>query len=344
MPFDRECAQCGVAFASRKRDARFCTIACVVASRTVFNRLPRACPTCGKTFVPPKQNRGQVYCSMSCRSKVCRVDRQPKPCRRCGKDTSNITYCGRECYNAVRQRPNWTCHNCGKEFYRKLTGVQWYKNKDGKQTNFYCGSQCHADFRRRRAERRCEVCGVGFAIKVSHVGGPRNGGRYCSTECTHKGKVSQIEIVCVQCGKSFNVRKGRADTVRYCSRRCKSHFKGESTPERLIREALDRLGVTYKQEFKIGRRYSLDFLLPDLGVALEADGDYWHANRGDHDRKRDAWIMKHKGIRTVRIKASEIRQCGDLDKLIRRRLASPRCRPAFSLTPPLPGFESVVST
>lgn len=51
----------------------------------------------------------------------------------------------------------------------------------------------------------------------------------------------------------------------------------ETTPERLIRESLERIGVSFEAQAPLGP-YTVDFLVPSLDLVIQADGDFWHAN------------------------------------------------------------------
>jgi very-short-patch-repair endonuclease len=245
-------------------------------------------------------------------------------CRHCGEiaaePTTSAFYCSGACYNAHRITKNtFRCDRCGVEFHRRISGVTYYKMKKDGASKTYCGSQCQREARRSQVAKTCVVCGCSFSVKHSHS----EKIRCCSRECSDKSKSAQIEVKCDFCGKEFSVRLGRKDTVRFCSRRCKVHFKGESGLERVVRESLERLGVSYQQEYRVGRRYSVDFFLPEMRVALEADGDYWHAQRKEHDDRRDRWLMKFRGIKTIRIKASEVYRCREIDRMIEAKLAGP---------------------
>lgn len=51
----------------------------------------------------------------------------------------------------------------------------------------------------------------------------------------------------------------------------------ETNPERILREILTELGLDFLQESPLGF-YTVDFLLPEKRIVLQADGDYWHSN------------------------------------------------------------------
>ena len=65
----RACAQCGVVFSGRRRDAKYCSSACnekAVRKRAVAKRAPvmRVCVGCGKRF--EQGRRDQAFCSRPC--------------------------------------------------------------------------------------------------------------------------------------------------------------------------------------------------------------------------------------------------------------------------------------
>lgn len=59
-----------------------------------------------------------------------------------------------------------------------------------------------------------------------------------------------------------------------------------------------------EREYKAGR-YRLDFAIPAMMLAFEADGEYWHD--ADHDAKRDAWLGSQ-GWQVVRYTGTQIRE------------------------------------
>jgi predicted nucleic acid-binding Zn ribbon protein len=56
------CVQCGGTIHHRQKHQKFCSAACVKASRRIA---PRECPVCGDPFVP--RNKPQRVCSIACR-------------------------------------------------------------------------------------------------------------------------------------------------------------------------------------------------------------------------------------------------------------------------------------
>jgi len=60
------------------------------------------------------------------------------------------------------------------------------------------------------------------------------------------------------------------------ARMAKFHRK-ETGPERLTREMLEGLEADFMPQAPLGH-YTVDFLVPDIKLVIQADGDYWHAH------------------------------------------------------------------
>jgi very-short-patch-repair endonuclease len=95
-------------------------------------------------------------------------------------------------------------------------------------------------------------------------------------------------------------------------------------PEQQFSKILDALNLRYETQKRI-EKYICDFYLPDYGIVVEVDGDYWHANPSKFeaddliggkkmkaseiwklDEKKSASI-KSKGYPLIRYWASEIK-------------------------------------
>lgn len=64
-----------------------------------------------------------------------------------------------------------------------------------------------------------------------------------------------------------------------------------SSIERKVADCLKQLKLSFGHNVKIGR-YFADFVIFD-NVIIECDGEYWHRNSGELDRKRDSWLHDH---------------------------------------------------
>ena len=203
-------------------------------------------------------------------------------------------YCSTRCYRLdFRKGEESVCVHCGSAFYRAPSRLQQY-----------CSRVCHDAARHNPIYHICAYCDIQYPVtgkkkaQVSH---------FCSARCKYAAKIRPyIEKICDQCGKTYRTPQRFADVARFCSYSCFHLFRGETSLERTIRIALDALSINYQQEYPINA-YCIDFFLPDIAVALECDGTFWHEipGVGDKDRRRDAELKKQ-GITTIRIRDSEL--------------------------------------
>ena len=91
--------------------------------------------------------------------------------------------------------------------------------------------------------------------------------------------------------------------------------RSETNPERKVREYLERAGIHFCQEFKIGT-YWIDFYLPEARLAIEVDGEYWHSSEKvmARDKQKDAFLQSQ-GVDFLRIKE---RVVDSLDVIVKR--------------------------
>ena len=114
--------------------------------------------------------------------------------------------------------------------------------------------------------------------------------------------------ICPVCGKEYRAISDFKDRRQiYCSHDCYMRSRLETTPEKIMREFLDKIGVVYKQEYKIGK-YWADFYLPKYNAVIEVDGDYWHSlpDVKEKDTRKDKYL-KSKGINVMHIKECELK-------------------------------------
>lgn len=76
----------------------------------------------------------------------------------------------------------------------------------------------------RTIPRVCLQCGDPFLVWEHCV---RAGyGNYCSRTCHHESRRRRVQKTCAGCGFQFWVIPARAETARFCSRKCKSKNYG----------------------------------------------------------------------------------------------------------------------
>jgi very-short-patch-repair endonuclease len=175
--------------------------------------------------------------------------------------------------------------------------------------------------RQRQIQKSCLVCGKEFTVSPAF-----DCLKHCSKACSVQAQrdamaESMVTLTCQHCGEEFVV-PGYRSYYKYCGRSCQRARHGETSIERMVREALEALRVPFEQERQVGV-YCLDFFLPSYAIALEVDGDYWHTlpSAIERDKRRDQY-MASKGITTIRIRQYEIEaHRHDVMSLVMHRLA-----------------------
>lgn len=298
------CNQCGKEFKTRSTKVKFCSHKCYAESRKVINNF--TCNFCGKIFHRRTNNDRRtkhIFCSKKCSDESKRKV-FPKPCQYCGKIFTPInkkmSFCSRTCYESSRTNITIkTCIGCHKTFTVKTSIAHRYK---------YCSLEC----KRKNSGniiKNCKRCGKPFVYKSCDI--QRHLYRhYCSEECRRP----PIIIKCANCGKE--IRKVPSENRKFCCFACYRSFTGETSIETKMREALTRLGLTYIQEYGIGR-YSIDFALVNQKIAIEADGNFWHDPI--KDKRKDGTLNRY-GWTVVRFTETEINNTTDLERLIVNKL------------------------
>lgn len=264
------------------------------------------CERCGKLFNRrPSEAQTARYCSIECYY----PPRDMVICQGCGKEylpqtSTHGKYCSQEC---MRNRVEKQCPQCHKTFFVRASKSAKY---------IYCSIEC-----RRAASTSvvltCPTCGKEFTKQASQST------QYCSYDCAYA--LHRAIIICAYCGKERTVKKYRiAEGVRCCSNRCatllrmrdgfepsymgKKRQSGYHTDiETMTENVLIALDIPFIFEHKV-HQYSVDFVLPTLGIALECDGWQHLTERGrardvirDAALTKEGWCVIHvtdKAIRT----------------------------------------------
>jgi len=172
--------------------------------------------------------------------------------------------------------------------------------------------------RAARTERPCGSCGAVMRLLPCQ----RARKRYCSPVCMYEAKrrvtgpehplYRLIERPCEFCGAVKMVKPAKLAEFRFCSRQCHgsamaSFYPRTSSIERALRAELDRRGIAWQGEYRIGP-WSVDLAFPPRRLVVEADGDYWHsaATIQQRDKRKDAYLAGH-GWRVLRLSESAIK-------------------------------------
>lgn len=100
-----------------------------------------------------------------------------------------------------------------------------------------------------------------------------------------------------------------------CSEGCtlklaRRNIKQERTSiEVKMAEELQKRDIDYIEQYNLGDKFRLDFLLPEYGIVIECDGDYWHnlPEVKTRDKSKNAYI-KACGYSLCRFWESEINE------------------------------------
>lgn len=129
-------------------------------------------------------------------------------------------------------------------------------------------------------------------------------------------------VSCIICGNNYNVRpyafRKIAEGYRQpcCSQNCKRIYaqtqikKARTSIEVKMAEELARREVEYIEQYNLGSKFALDFFLPEYGIVVECDGNYWHTlpDVAKRDKSKNAYI-KACGYTLFRFWESEINEC-----------------------------------
>ena len=218
----------------------------------------------------------------------------------------------------------FSCENCERQFYLSPSQAKQHEDASHRRGRF-CSRKCQREF--HAVIKTCPVCEKEFTVPQ----GTADRYTVCSWEC----RTANIpEYSCDRCGKTFTSREQRwipkhcseecrrppeyitcktcgiefrkipSDEDRqFCSFACYRKSNSETLIEERTRLTLDSLSIEYNQEFKCGR-YSIDFYIPSMNLAIECDGSYWHQDK-KKDANRDRYIKKM-GIMVIHFSEDEI--------------------------------------
>lgn len=274
--------------------------------------LVKTCQQCKSSFIA--KNPFRRFCSYACSGASKRTSLPTLVCVSCNKqftlkkhrgvDAIKIKYCSRQCYfDGIVNRK--TCAHCGKQFTNR--------------NDIYCSRECVSNSQRKRIGRECATCGKEFQAIPSLIA--RGFGNFCSLKCARAHEKKQpVEFRCARCDNAFTVIPSQLNhrTPKFCSQTCYRNWNGETEIESKVRNALEEIGVFFLQEHPL-LDYHLDFYLPIHAVCIEADGEYWHRYRKEHDSVRDKKLQAL-GVTTIRLDEPEIMNSPDIAQLIRASL------------------------
>lgn len=108
-------------------------------------------------------------------------------------------------------------------------------------------------------------------------------------------------ITCLNCGKKVKVKHYALDKRRFCSTQCFLKYQGPTSIEEKMMDELDKSGYEYKFQEEIGK-YLVDFLLEDMNLIIETDGDFWHDGINE---KRENFLLGE-GYNVIHFTGTEV--------------------------------------
>lgn len=282
------CPSCGQSFESLKsRSKKYCSQKCNEERNEKY--MSYMCDCCGKEMRIKKT----IYQK--------KIDGKRKG-----------IYCSRECSNrSKRNGKEIICDNCGKNFYRIQSHID---RQDKRKQNSFCSLECQKEYlhKQRFELRKCEICGENFEVsKLSTQ-------RFCSDVCQNVWQTTRIKELnpkfisvltpCTYCGKQHYVKPYKFDMQEnfFCSTECRRNWFSEvysqteenkalqrekilkqlksgsfshvdTKPQLLVNTILDNQHIEYERE-AIFEYWAIDNYLVSNCLAIEVQGDYWHAN------------------------------------------------------------------
>jgi len=192
------------------------------------------------------------------------------------------------------QKPKFCCRSCQSEYQKKMVGE---KNPNWKGGSIY--------------KLTCKKCGKVFHGKKDRI--------YCSLSCKSKDqdkshlkrinkkgnknpnwKGNIMNKICPNCYEEF---RSKRITQKYCSKKCFREFLSEwgksghaaymnsfiSNPSKPQIELYGLVKLLYKNvilNYPTKSNFSIDIVIPDINIAIEYDGSYWHDEEKDKIRQK----------------------------------------------------------
>ena len=170
----------------------------------------------------------------------------------------------------------------------------------------FCSKECQfISYKKKRVKIECHKCGKEFWVSPAH----KSLRKFCSKGCKDNYERDYVNKTCQTCKKDFLIPRWEVNKGKglFCSRKCFNKFKGETSIEKLMKKALIKKKIDFKQEAKI-ENYYMDFLLPQHKIVIECDGDYWHNIVGakERDNRKDKFLSS-RGYQLYRFSEKEIK-------------------------------------
>lgn len=135
------------------------------------------------------------------------------------------------------------------------------------------------------------------------------------SEEEYKGREVKYKWKCVKCGCEFEQQIYTTNFIKECNLipRCPQCYPKDCSRSAKEQQLLQFIRTIYKNEIRINVRdvippYQLDIVLPELNIAIEFNGSYWHSTRVIKDQNYHLNKLQkcnEKGYRLILIDESE---------------------------------------
>ena len=117
----------------------------------------------------------------------------------------------------------------------------------------------------------------------------------------------RVMVTCKYCKEEFLGHNKRI----VCSLSCKNAIQQKEGTyiEMKIEQLLQKEGIQYVKQFKLGKRFLFDFHINNTKLLIECDGEYWHSlpKRIKLDKEKDEYAIE-RGYKVIRLKEKEINE------------------------------------
>lgn len=226
------------------------------------------------------------------------------------------------------------CNECRVEMVKQLSYLV-RRVREGR-TRFFCSRGCSSrgHSKRMRGSSNPNYGGIFHGEAISERSPEKMAAAVVKMIATRKENGSlqgekngrwaggKQPVECVICGKKYSVppyvyRQIEAGNRKpCCNHNCARLYaqsqvkKTRTSIEIKVAEELERRSITYEEQYLLGNKFALDFFLPDYGIVIECDGNYWHTKPdvAKRDRSKNAYVAAC-GYKMFRFWESEINEC-----------------------------------
>lgn len=308
------------------------------------------CVRCGKSFsVIPARRETAKYCSRKCQDNK----GENRTCLACGTEfyaspSVPKKYCSQDCYwgsmkGVHPNRPNWrqpnqivhSCEYCGKTFTLPPA-------KSHRSNRLFCSQECMGlanrhepaeSYTKDDLERMYTQEQKSFQQIADDLGSTRVVIKRLLQEYniplrdkSEWGKASwkyaskERRLAAKKQGRrlgeySKNLPAHEREKRSVVAAKALQDKKGPTSIEKIMMDALDRLGIEYIFQFPFANKFLCDFKLTNYNIIIECDGIYWHSSfeAQRRDKGKDAYLTKC-GFKVLRFTGVQLRK--DLDRCL----------------------------